>query len=142
MAQTLTPFGRRLLVSALGLAGLPAAFALGPSAPFEPPRAASSAMQAAAAASAASGAEAAPSGLAGVRLGRKPGALIDDQWVEIGATVRGARLAAVRDGEAQLLHPDGQIERLRLTPDVELLHARIARRDDAPLPPLKKAPKP
>ena len=60
------------------------------------------------------------SGLKGIQIGARALALIDGQWVVPGATVRGARLLAVYATAAQLRHPDGRLELIALTPQVEL----------------------
>ncbi len=128
------------------LLGPSAVLALGAAAPFAPPArivvkpappapalapAAAAAAAATAAtlpqAAAASEPEATPvaavagSGLSGIHLGTPPRALIDGEWVALGERVRGARLDAVRAAEVHLRHPDGRIERLPLTPQVQLL---------------------
>lgn len=150
MAVTLTGRRRGLcgLAAALALCapllGPSAVLALGAAAPFAPPArivvkpappapppapAAAAAATAAAPpqAAAASEPEATPvaavagTGLSGIHLGTPPRALIDGEWVALGERVRGARLDAVRTAEVQLRHPDGRIERLPLTPQVQLL---------------------
>ena len=60
-------------------------------------------------------------GLAGVKLGAQPQALIDGQWWAQGALVRGARLVGVSASAVQLRHPDGKVEKLVLAPQVEWL---------------------
>jgi hypothetical protein len=87
--------------------------AMGPSDPFTPPSRAVPATDASAMPEAAA---AAANGLAGVRLGSAPAALIDGEWIVPGQTVRGARLAAIRIDGALLRHPDGRTERLALFP--------------------------
>ena len=106
--------------------------AMGAAAPFTPPPrvAAPTAAAASAPASAATldpttpalvnSAVATESGLSGMHLGSPPRALIDGEWVAVGDTVRGARLQALHADEAQLRHPDGRLERLRMAPLVEL----------------------
>ena len=58
-------------------------------------------------------------GLGGLRVGARPAALIDGAWIAQGARVRGASLVAVGLQEAHLRHPDGRVERLSLSPDVQ-----------------------
>ena len=58
-------------------------------------------------------------GLGGLRVGARPAAYIDGEWVGLGAHVRGAKLIAVHLQEAHLRHPDGRVERLSLAPDVQ-----------------------
>ena len=138
MAVTLMPMGLSRPLAALALCGpvlaAPCAMAMGAAAAFTPP--ARVVIAAASPASAPvpsptadpvalSGAAAQPpapaaSGLNGIRLGTQPRALIDGDWIALGGSVRGARLNAVRSGEAQLRHPDGRLEQLRLAPQVEL----------------------
>lgn len=99
-----------LIASMLLLAGAASAHALGPAAPFAPPRAASVAHAEATAA-------AEPmAGLTGVRLGAAPQALIDGHWHRSGATVRGAVLQTITRDGITLRHPDGRAERLWLLP--------------------------
>lgn len=113
--------------------------ALGPSAPFVPPRALLEERSTAAAGGAASGStttgtasEAGPAtpttstapaasapaatgeGIAGVRLGARPLALIDGQWWPLGGRPRGARLSAIDHHGAWLRHADGRQEYLAL----------------------------
>lgn len=146
MAVTLTGRRRGLcgLAAALALCapllGPSAVLALGAAAPFAPPARivvkpaalapAAAAVVAAAVlpqAAAASEPEATPvaavagAGLNGIHLGTPLRALIDGEWVALGERVRGARLDAVRTAEVHLRHPDGRIERLPLTPQVQLL---------------------
>lgn len=91
-------------------AGLPdTAWALGAAAPFTPPRAA---QQVPAAAD--STVAAATEGLAGLRRGTLPMALIDGAWHRVGDAVRGARLSQIDAGGVLLLHTDGRRERLWL----------------------------
>jgi hypothetical protein len=86
------------------------ALALGPGAPFEPPRAAPLAADADPAA-------AAPAGLTGVRVaGAGAAALIDGRWWPLGSMPRGARLVAVQGHQALLRHADGRVEALVLHP--------------------------
>ncbi|MDE2401081.1 MAG: hypothetical protein KGL90_05410 [Burkholderiales bacterium] len=113
----------RALISAhlLGwalLGAAPAALALGPSAPFVPPT-----PPTASASDPALATVETPSstGLAGLKLGRQPQALIDGLWVAQGATVRdGSVLTAIKRRAVQLRHPDGTIETLELSPGVEM----------------------
>ncbi|RZI86795.1 MAG: hypothetical protein EOP38_00415 [Rubrivivax sp.] len=107
-------------------AGL-SSWALGPAAPFEPP-----APQAASDAAPAQGAVKA-SGLAGIKFGHQPQALIDGAWVARGATVRDDALVLSIERQAvQLKHADGRVERLVLSPDVQMnkssAHASTSRR--------------
>jgi len=100
----------RLMIFAASL--LPTlAFALGPKDPFTPPArtSAASATQV--------GVAVQRTGLSGVRLGKTPAALIDGEWITLGDTVRGARLAAVRLHEVVLQHADGRIERIAMFPE-------------------------
>ena len=83
--------------------------ALGPSAPFTPPFAAS-----AAATSQIAAAKIESGGLTGLRLGASPQALIDGRWHAVGDIVRGARLSAVTRRGATLQHPGGRSEQLSL----------------------------
>jgi hypothetical protein len=109
----------------LALCALPAA-ALGPQAPFTPaPERAASADAAAAAGTAAQAA----TGLAGVRLGPTPMALIDGQWWPPGASLPGgARLLAIDAQGVVLRHADGRSERRALQPQTATLVARPAPR--------------
>ena len=91
-----------------------AGHALGPAQPFTAPAATAHAADAATTA-----APATSSGLAGVRLGTSPGALVDGQWIALGQAVRGARLVSVRAHDVSLRHTDGRIERLALFPEVQ-----------------------
>ena len=86
--------------------------ALGPTAPFAPPRASASA----ASMPLADSTSAQPSrvGLAGLRLGPHPMALLDGEWRQPGDSVRGARLTQLDSRGVTLLHPDGKRERLWL----------------------------
>jgi hypothetical protein len=53
--------------------------------------------------------------LGGLRLGAAPAALIDGQWVALGArSSSGARLQEIQPPYAVLRHPDGRSERLVL----------------------------
>ena len=89
------------------------AWALGPAAPFLPPRtAAAAALDSATPAAAPVGATAA--GLVGIRLGTTTMALIDGQWWLLGSRPRGALLTAVTSRGAWLRHADGRIEHLAL----------------------------
>jgi hypothetical protein len=120
MAVDLKLLSRCAAVALLCSAG--AAHALGPAAPFTPPRAA--------AAPPAGAIAAAPqtSALAGVRLGTPAQALIDGQWLRSGATVRGAVLVAITRHGVTLRHPDGRAEQLWLLPrpaTAEHPHGRI-----------------
>ena len=131
MAGTLTV---TLLALGVALLAAPPAQAVGAAAPFTPPSRAA-ALAAAPTSATESGntvsatpllATPAPEtglGLTGIQLGAQPRALIDGEWVALGAAVRGARLHALRADEAQLRHSDGRMERLLLTPLVEL-HAQ------------------
>jgi hypothetical protein len=129
MARALTP-RLALLAAVLGasLAARPAA-ALGPDQPFTPPAAARQNTGAGAPTEApaeAATASAPPaSGLTGVRLGSSPRALIDGEWVALGAPAREGRLVAVRAHEVVLRLAGGGHERLALFP---------------PLPPLAGSP--
>ncbi len=98
------------------------AAALGPAQPFTPPAAvppaaASPGTDAAVeAGTPTDSAEPVPTGLTGVRLGSSPRALIDGQWVALGATARQGRLVQVRAHEAVLRLPGGALERLAMFP--------------------------
>lgn len=52
--------------------------------------------------------------LSGLRGGAAPAALIDGQWITLGASVRQARLHDIQPPYAVLRHPDGRLERLAL----------------------------
>ena len=91
----------------------PLAEALGPLQPFTPPLAATRSSDAAPAAPAAL-AEA--GGLAGVRLGSSPRALIAGEWIAIGQHVGDKKLVAVHAHEVVLRLPDGRAEHLSLFP--------------------------
>lgn len=105
------------------------AWPLGAAAPFTPPRptaapndtAAYSAAAPERTASSAGAPVLLATGLAGIKLGAPPQALIDGQWWAQGALVRGARLVDVSASAVQLRHPDGKLEQLVLTPQVEWL---------------------
>jgi|CXWL01.1.fsa_nt_gi hypothetical protein len=104
------------LLSACLLLTTPA-FALGPNAPFEPPRAASASALAAAVGSHPLPGNAATDGLTGVRLsGAAAAALIDGRWWPVGSTLRGARLVDVQRHQVLLRHADGRVEPLALHP--------------------------
>jgi hypothetical protein len=98
----------------LGLcAALPtAAWSLGPAQPFMPPAPAA----AASAAETTADAEPAVHGLAGVRLGKAPAALIDGLWLRVGEPVRGATLQRIEAQRVWLRHADGHTELLALYP--------------------------
>lgn len=117
MARDLTLTRRRHACIVALLALLPClcapSLALGPAAPFTPPAEAGTP---AASTAAISSAPAEITGLAGVRLGTPPQALIDGRWHRPGDTVRGARLHAITRHGATLQHPDGRSERLLLWP--------------------------
>lgn len=140
---------------ATGLLAIPgaAAWALGPAAPFLPPRAAAGAhLEAAAAAAASSATSSTPlagagSGLGGMRLGTTAMALIDDQWWPVGSRPRGALLVAVNAHGAWLRHADGRIEHLSLHVAADGTRARLANAGASPaavpVPPLPAlAPQP
>ena len=122
-----------LVALALTVGGLPA-HALGPAAPFTPPAAVATAASAVAAAGAPTidlignpaGSESAAAllpGLAGLRLGKSPMALIDGQWWRPGDRPRGALLAAVHPTGAVLRHADGRIEQLAWPGDGSVVSA-------------------
>lgn len=98
------------IAAALLLAWPVGADALGPTAPFTPPRAGAASMPPADSASAL------PTrvGLAGLRLGPRPLALLDGEWRQPGDSVRGARLTQLDSRGVTLMHPDGKRERLWL----------------------------
>ncbi len=103
---------RHIASGSLALLLATSALALGPGAPFEPPRAAPLAADADPAA-----APAAPAGLTGVRVaGAGATALIDGHWWPVGSMPRGARLVAVQGHQALLRHADGRVEALVLHP--------------------------
>ncbi len=118
-----------LLAVITGLHSALPAWALGAAEPFMPPRrqaAASAALTASAQLAAGAAAlpdqpadTAAASGLRGVRLGQRPQALIDGQWVAAGQAVRGAQLLAVQADHALLRWADGRTERLALAGQIE-----------------------
>jgi hypothetical protein len=88
-----------------------AAWSLGPAQPFLPPapEAASSATDPTANAELGHG-------LAGIRLGKAPAALIDGHWLRIGQPVRGATLQRIDAQRVWLRHADGHTEPLALQP--------------------------
>ena len=104
---------RRFALALLLGGAVASACALGPAAPFMPPDAAASAPAAEAIA-------ALPSadviGLAGVRFGSTPQALIDGRWHRTGDAVRGALLMSVTRKGVTLQHPDGRVDQLFLLP--------------------------
>lgn len=125
----------------VGLAGALPAWALGVGEPFVPPRRYATAAAAPAASAASAAREAvlqtelgdavvATGGFSGVRLGQRPQALIDGQWVAVGQAVRGAQLLAVQADHALLRWADGRTERLVLAGQTELV-----RRSHAAAPP-------
>lgn len=113
------------LCGAVGVCGAwlapPPAAALGPSQPFAPPAAVSPAAASPGstvqAGTPSDTAESVPTGLTGVRLGSSPRALIDGQWVALGAPARQGRLVQVRAHEAVLRLPGGALERLAMFPE-------------------------
>lgn len=124
-----------LCVLAWAAAGLPA-HALGPAAPFTPPAAVAPSAAAGPAAVAnaptidlsgnlvaADSSSPASSGLAGLRLGKSPMALIDGQWWRPGDRPRGALLAAVHNTGVVLRHADGRIEQLAWPGDGSVVSA-------------------
>jgi hypothetical protein len=112
MARALIASGLFALVL---LAMAPSAMAMGPSAPFVGPDASTPD------ANDPSLGNPATKGLTGIKLGRKPHALIDGEWRSQGATVReDAVLVAIERQAVQLRHADGTIERLALSPGVEM----------------------
>ncbi len=118
----------RLLSCLLVATGCQAAWALGPMAPFTPPAPTQAASEAAPALEQINSV-----GLTGIKLGRQPHALIDGSWVTQGAKVReDAVLIAIERYAVRLKHPDGKVERLSLSPDVEMTrssrHALTPRR--------------
>ena len=117
----------RAAAAGLLLASLPAA-ALGPNSPFASPRAASAAAAGDLAPAAAQAAVPTGSdGLAGVRSGAEPMALIDGQWWPVGGQPRGARLVSVHRAGATLRHADGRIEQLSLLPTAEPFSKALSR---------------
>ena len=101
-----------LFASAAALVA-PLAEALGPLQPFTPPLAAARSSDAAPAAPTPI---AETSGLAGVRLGSSPRALIDGEWVALGQPVRDGKLVAVNAHEVVLRLANGRTEHLSLFP--------------------------
>jgi|GEM_PF-1465295 len=125
MAGVLTRCLRPAAGLLLALGALRAA-ALGPQAPFTPAPARAASADAAAATGAAAPAA---TGLAGVRLGRAPLALIDGRWWPPGASLPdGARLLAIDAQGVVLRHADGRSERRALQPQTATLVARPAPR--------------
>lgn len=102
MAVDLT---RRLGMLTLALIASHAA-AMGPAAPFTPPK-----VEEVQAAAVEQSYDNAP-GLSGLRLHNHPMALIDGHWARVGDTVRNARVTAIDRTGALLRHPDGRTERL------------------------------
>lgn len=130
----------------LAIAGAPTlALALGPAAPFLPPRAAS-----APAPGAGEGGDrmawlpgAPAAGLAGVRLGTRAMALIDGQWWPLGSRLRGgARLAAVQPRGVWLRHADGRGEFIALLASAAAAPAAAAAEARSTLPESDLAPAP
>jgi hypothetical protein len=111
MARALVHASAWGLIAAALCATLPT-LAMGPREPFTPPAvlAASAPAVAASAPVAAAG-----FGLAGVRMGSRPAALIDGRWVPLGHSVRGARLAQLSPQAVVLQHPNGRRERLSMS---------------------------
>ncbi len=112
------------LLCLLGLGWLSSANALGPAQPFAPPAKLSANDGAAALALA-------TNGLTGLRLGSRPAALINGEWLHIGQTTRGAKLISITQQQAQLLHPDGRSETLLLAADSAPPLLRLTRVDAA-----------
>jgi hypothetical protein len=100
------------LLAMLASATVQPALALGPADPFRPPGPSLAvALQ--------DKTQVANGALAGVRLGTKPAALVDGEWIALGQTVRGMRLLSVRMHDITLQHADGRIERLALFADTK-----------------------
>jgi hypothetical protein len=97
---------RAVMLPGLLVLAVAPVLAMGPADPFTPPGAA--------AARKAEAGQAAALRLAGIRLGRAPAALIDGQWVAVGAAVGSARLMAVQPLRAELRHADGRREWIEL----------------------------
>ncbi|MDI1259089.1 hypothetical protein [Aquabacterium sp.] len=96
------------------------AWALGPSAPFLPPAMAASGTGTGAPL-VTEGVAFGVGGLTGIKRGRSPSALIDGRWVTQGDMVRdGVVLVAIERHAVQLKHADGTVERLVLSPGVEM----------------------
>ena len=100
------------------------AWALGPDAPFAPPKPMLVAPKAAAAAASAVALDAqgqpivgfAPEiVLAGIRRGQTQQALINERWLSVGERIGPAQLVAIAITTATLAHPDGRRELLSLT---------------------------
>ncbi len=118
------------LLTALLCATLPS-IAMGPKDPFAPPGAVRVVPPLDVQASAQLAAD---KGLAGVRLGAQPAALIDGHWVRLGGNVRGARLAQLGPQDVVLQHPNGRRERLPLFAPVPVVEAASAPSDAASAP--------
>lgn len=99
-----------LICAAQLVGGLPVAHAMGPQAPFAAPDSAAPEQ------GTPDGGAVNVQGLAGVRLGRQAGAVIDGTWVPKGRTVRGATLETVTRNRVTLRYPDGHTESLDLFP--------------------------
>lgn len=99
-----------LTCAALLASWVPAAHAMGPQAPFAAPDSAAPEQ------ASLDGGAVSVQGLAGVRLGRHAGAVIDGTWVPKGHAVRGATLETVTRRRVTLRYPDGHTESLDLFP--------------------------
>ncbi len=110
MARNVMAATAGIAMIALALLAAAPARSMGPSAPFAAPNSGLP-EQAAADAGIAN-----VQGLAGVRLGRQAGAVIDGVWVAKGATVRGAKLETVTRSRVVLRYPDGHTESLDMFP--------------------------
>ena len=113
MARFLTP--SVLALCAALLAGVTPAGAIGPRDPFTPPGK-EAVVVVPPLESLSTVAPPVGAGLTGMRFGARPQALIDGEWVAVGKTVRGARLARLLPQHAVLVHPGGREERLPLFP--------------------------
>ena len=96
------------------------ALALGPGAPFTPPGAPSSHNTN----TVETLAQPDSSGLTGIKLGRHPQALVDGQWISVGAVHKDAVLVSVGVHDVTLRHANGTIERLTLASGIELKRTR------------------
>ena len=130
---------RHLLSTALACGACAAAHALGPQAPFVPPN---RAVVLSGAAEDPRAQALAHRGLSAVRMGSRPQALIDGQWVRPGEPVRGARLLRLAPNHVVLQMADGRTERLPLfmPPPAQPASAASAAGPDAESMSPEKAP--
>jgi hypothetical protein len=114
-------FHTRRVAICMSLAGPLVAAALGPTQPFTPPTVAprgTADLELNTADHTSTS-----SGLAGVRLGASPQALIDGRWVALGALVREGRLVRVQAHGVTLHMPGNRMEQLPLFPPATALHS-------------------